>query len=1543
MLAQVGNQGNVGNQNGNVVNENVQENVGNVIVNGNRNVQDMSGCSVDQKVKYTAGLFAEFYPSHEMQKLEFELWNHVMVGAGHAAYTDRSHELARLVPHLVTPKSRMIERYVYGLAPQIREMVGATEPKTIQKAVEPSKDESGRDDNKTTRTRNDFCCKPVGRENTGVWPKCTTCNSYHAPRGPCRTCFNCNRLSHLEKDCRSVPRNMNPVNARNPTVRARTDHARGRAFMLGVEEARQDSNIMTGIEPSELGFRYEIKIASGKLVDIDKVVKGCKLEIEGPVFNIDLIPFGHGSFDVIIGVVGTTQGTPRQGFHLTKLIALGSIRIVCEEEGWIDDLFDQLQGSYFFSKINLRSRYDQLRVHEGDILKIAFRTYYGHFEFIVMPFGLTNAPAVFMDLMNRVCRPYLDKFVIVFIDDILTYSKTREEHVEHLRLVLGLLKKEKLYAKFYVCEFWLREVQFLSACDKCRFIENFSKIAKSLTILTQKSLPDGTKDFVVYCAASGVGLGCVLMQRGKAIAYAFRKLKIHENNYTTHDLELGAVLFSDYDCEIRYHPGKANVVADALSMKERVKPKRVRAMNMTLQSSIKDMILTAQKEAVDKNLIMDEAYKSKYSVHLGVDKMYYDLRDRDWWPGMKKDITKYVRIAMDFVTKLPKTSSGHDTIWVIVDQLTKYAHFLPMREDYNMDRLARLYLNEIVARHGVPISIISEHDSRFTSRFWQSMQEALGTRLDMSMTYHPQTDSQSERTIQTLEDMLRACILDFGGSWNVHLPLVEFSYNNSYHFSVRCASFEAFYGRKCCSPIMWAEKSYADKRRKPLEFSVGDYVLLKVSPWKGVVRFGKKKKLAPRFVGPFEIVEKIGHVAYRLDLLEEINGVHDMFQVSNLKKCLADPALAQRLENIHDPLALMANIQTSFHPDQSSHITYLQHPQPNNNFVQQPSFGTNYMPQPMQNLKDSLDPTTAMNATLDLLAKAFKVNTIPTNNNQKSSLIPRNSQIAQPGMNTRQDIKMKMVDDNVGNQIVENMKGLSIVSKITNQYGNANVETAPAEGNGNGINGNPIRCYNYRGEGHYARNCTVKPRKQDDAYLQQQLQIALEEEAWIQSTQEELDFMAIAYAYEETQRVILNCTSEDTLQQASTSGTQSDNTPSMTQIDQLRISYDKAYNDMQQKIKRFQAQLGDLKGKSISKGTRTDTKFTKQSILRKQPSYSSFKLKLYSVTPFLKSSVLPKVDKTNTLSKPVTSNSIPSTRESKVVQAANVIAPRIFRTNPSKTSRVDNVVPKKPVKTSVRIKPITVSQPNVIHKQQANSDLNGFSSTRVNNTAKTKRPNLRSNSNTDRVPSKSKSSCLLNNVEKIEENHRNSQIPNNQKHVTSTCGQQVYGSSCGEGWVLAGNLVGGYNADVAASFQQSQSHIIKLSKSYQVFTVMNGNPSRVNIKQLCGRGYNTLSWKPCQGGSSKLNLPDHRCLNEEMVADLRYFNSLESKVDSLRSQLETQEKQFLNEIDRLSREYYYADHMNAILGVYTELDKVTNLQCGYLELLEKYEGFETEL
>nr|GFB91962.1 putative reverse transcriptase domain-containing protein [Tanacetum cinerariifolium] len=293
---------------------------------------------------------------------------------------------------------------------------------------------------------------------------------------------------------------------------------------------------------------------------------------------------------------------------------------------------------------------------------------------------------------------------------------------------------------------------------------------------------------------------------------------------------------------------------------------------------------------------------------------------------------KWDNITMDFVTKLHKSSQGYDTIWVTVDRLTKSAIFTPIRETDPMDKLARIYLKEVVTRYGIPVSIISDRDPRFASNFWRSLQNAFGTRLDMSIVYHPETDGQSERTIQTLKDMLRACEIDFRKGWVNHLPLVEFSYNNSYHATIKAAPFEALYSRKCRSPVCWTEvgeaqilgpeliqettekivqikqriqdardrqKSYADLKRKLMEFQVGDKVMLKVSPWKGVVRFGKRGKLNPRYVRPFKVLERVGDVAYKLDLPEELSRVYNTFHVSNLKKCHADEPLAVPLDVLH--------------------------------------------------------------------------------------------------------------------------------------------------------------------------------------------------------------------------------------------------------------------------------------------------------------------------------------------------------------------------------------------------------------------------------------------------------------------------------------------------------------------------------------------------------------------------------------------------------------------------------------------------------------------
>ncbi|GJS57419.1 putative reverse transcriptase domain-containing protein [Tanacetum coccineum] len=467
----------------------------------------------------------------------------------------------------------------------------------------------------------------------------------------------------------------------------------------------------------------------------------------------------------------------------------------------IDDLFDQLQGSSVYSKIDLRS------VPSYAIwLDERTRGIYGSHE--------------------RVCKPFLDKFVIVFIDDILIYSKNKNEHEEHLKAILELFKKEELYTKFSKCEFWLPNEQFLGHVidsqgihvDPAK-IESIKDWASPKTpteipafqLLKQKlcsapilALPEGREDFISYCDALVKGLGAMLMQRKNVIAYASRELKIHEKNYTTHDLELGAVT------EAR--------------KPENIKNEDVRGMLIETSKDPEKLRMEKLEPRADGTLCLNGRSWLPY-----MKKLY-------WWPNMKADIATYVskyltcakfkaehqrpssllvqpkipqwkldNITMNFVMKLPKSSQGYDTIWVIVDRLTKSAIFVPMRETDPMEKLARMYLKEVVMRHGIPISIISDRDPMFASNFWRSHQKALGTNLDMSTTYHPQTDGQSKRTIQTLEDMLRACVIDFGKGWVNHLPLVEFSYNNSYHASIKAAPFEALYDRKCRSLVYWAE------------------------------------------------------------------------------------------------------------------------------------------------------------------------------------------------------------------------------------------------------------------------------------------------------------------------------------------------------------------------------------------------------------------------------------------------------------------------------------------------------------------------------------------------------------------------------------------------------------------------------------------------------------------------------------------------------------------------------------------------------------------
>nr|GEX76885.1 hypothetical protein [Tanacetum cinerariifolium] len=512
------------------------------------------------------------------------------------------------------------------------------------------------------------------------------------------TCYECGDPNYFKRNCPRMNQatiaggnrpNLVLASEGNPNPGNNRNRAPGRAFSLGVAEAPQDPNVMT-VNESKL---EDIPVVREFPDVFSEELSG--LPPSGEVeFRIDLIhgamPVAKSPYRLAPTEMQELANQPKElqdkdYRELNKLTIKNRYPLPR-----IDDLFDQVQGSQYFSKIDLRSGYHQLRVREEDIPKTAFRTGYGHFEFTVIPFGLTNALAVFMDLMNRVYRPYLEKFVIVFIDEILIYSKSKEEHEVHLKQILELLKKEKLFGKFSKCEFWLQEKnkKFEWGDEQENAFQTLKDMLCDALIL---ALPKGANDFVVYCDASNQGFGCVLMSRNKVIAYASRQLKIHEKNYTTHDLELGALelnmrqrrwieLFSHYNCEIRYHPGKANVMAVALSRKERAKPRRVRAMSMTIHSSIKAKILEAQSEAfkntstpmemlkrLDKQLerkedgglyiakriwvpvygnlrtlIMNEAHATRYSVHPGAGKMYYDLRGLYWWPGMKKDIAMYV-------------------------------------------------------------------------------------------------------------------------------------------------------------------------------------------------------------------------------------------------------------------------------------------------------------------------------------------------------------------------------------------------------------------------------------------------------------------------------------------------------------------------------------------------------------------------------------------------------------------------------------------------------------------------------------------------------------------------------------------------------------------------------------------------------------------------------------------------------------------------------------------------------------------------------------
>ncbi|KAA0037289.1 ty3-gypsy retrotransposon protein [Cucumis melo var. makuwa] len=969
--------------------------------------------------------------------------------------------LSRFAPNVVRDDAARTEKFVRGLRLNLQGIVRALRPATHADALRIALDLSlheRADPSKATsrgsalggvfqRHRRELV---VAGRTLRELPVYFTCGRVHGGRclAGSGVCFRCRQPGHTADACPRKPFEMTP---HQPSA-----SQQGRVFATTRQEAERAGRVVTGTLPI-LGHYAFVLFDSGSSHSFISSVFVQHVGLEVEPLGMDWLSANHASIDCFgKEVIFNSPSRPSFKFRgadivcipkvisamkASKLLSQGlppprEIDFAIELEPDTASILrapyrmapvelKELKGATVFSKIDLRSGHHQLRIRDSDIPKTAFRSRYGHCEFIVMSFGLTNAPTVFMNLMNRVFKDFLDSLVIVFIDDILIYSKT--EKVTFLGHVVSSEGVSVDPAKIEAVTNWprpstvseIRSFLGLAACEN-----SFQELKQKLVTAPVLTVPDGSGSFVIYSDASKKGLGYVLMQQGKVVAYASRQLKSHKQNYPTHDLELVGVVFAlkiwrhylysekiqiftdhkslkyfftqkelnmrqrrwlelvkDYDCEILYHPSKENVVPDALSKKVahsaaliiKQAPllrdfKRVeiavsveevtsQLAQLSVQPTMRQRIIVAQlndpylvkkRRLYSQTELLTEAHSSPFTMHPGSTKMYQDLRCVYWWMNMKKEVADFISrclvcqqvkaprqrpagllqplsvpgwkwesVSMDFIRGLPKTLKGYTVIWVFVYRLTKSAHFIPGKSTYTASKWGQLYMTEIVKLHGVPVSIISDKDARFTSKFWKGLQLALGTRLDFSTTFHPQTDGQTERLNQILEDMLRVWVLEFSGSWDSHFHLMEFAYNNNYQATIGMAPFEALYGKCCRSPICWVEvgeermlghelvqttnaaiqkirarmltaqsrhKSYVDVRRMDLEFEVGDMVFLKVAPMKGVLRFEKKGKLSPHFVGPFEILERIGLIAYRLALPPSLFAVHDVFHVSMLRR-----------------------------------------------------------------------------------------------------------------------------------------------------------------------------------------------------------------------------------------------------------------------------------------------------------------------------------------------------------------------------------------------------------------------------------------------------------------------------------------------------------------------------------------------------------------------------------------------------------------------------------------------------------------------------------
>ncbi|GJS15476.1 putative reverse transcriptase domain-containing protein [Tanacetum coccineum] len=865
----------------------------------------------------------KYCPRGEIKKLEFEMWNLKVKGNDVVTYSQRFQELALMCDRMFPEEIDQVEKYVGGLPDTIHGSVMATKPKTMQDAIEFATELMDKKintwaerqaDNKRKSddtARNNQNQQPNKRQNTRR--AYATGNGDRRPYGGPKPLsppnVNTGQMQRLVLNV--VPqghsRRIAQIDEQQHRVIRLKCQGSGKGVCRGQCRGNPDNNVVTGIPPTQ--------------------------QVE--YFRIDLVP---GATPIARAHIDTPSEMKELASNCKELTDKG---IITSPTPWgstaarVEYLLKDRSEVKVSPVESLRRRHSQDRIQDSISVTMKFPRYV---------FWLTNAPAeIHGPLRNRVYTLTLPRLNLQRLGRLSKHHRDSPIYGPpagyYRRLSEGFSKIAKTMTQTNP-----EKVSSFEWGDKPR--SSFQQLKQKPVHVHQSGLPRESKISThtamhqrrVWALLFALkiwrhylyGTKCTVFTDHKSLQHILdqKELNMRQRRW----LEL----LSDYDCEIRYHPGKANVVADALSRKER-EPLRVRALVMTIGLDLPKQILKAQTEARKPENIKKEdvggilvenskdpeklrtekgtvdhsqSQQSKYSIHPGSDRIYQDMKKLYWWPNMKANIATYVSKCLTCA----KVKAEHQ------------------RPSDHMDKLARMYLKEVVTKHGIPVSIICDRDPRFTSNFWRSLQKALGTSLDMSTAYHSQTDGQSERTIQTLEDMLRACIIDFGNGWVKHLPLVEFSYNNSYHASIKAAPFEALYGRKCRSPVCWAEvgevqltgpeivqettkkiiqikqriqatrerqKSYADLKRKPMEFQVGDRVMLKVSPWKGVVHFGKRGKLNPRYVGPFKVLEKVGAVAYKLDLPQELSRVHNTFPISNLKKCYADKPLVVPFDRLH--------------------------------------------------------------------------------------------------------------------------------------------------------------------------------------------------------------------------------------------------------------------------------------------------------------------------------------------------------------------------------------------------------------------------------------------------------------------------------------------------------------------------------------------------------------------------------------------------------------------------------------------------------------------